>query len=145
MYRKKRERMARTPAIPLQNGARTPGKIEVLPNAIHSIAVQAISECYGVIGIAAPRLHYGQPVILSSEHQNQGVQMRIINDQIVLDVYVVLEYGLRISEIGHNIMSSVRFSVEKMLGVPVARVNVNVQGLSHSAAQTSAPKRKIAQ
>ncbi len=137
--------MSRTPAIPLRNGAQPLGKIEVLPNAIHSIAVQAISECYGVVGIAAPRLHFGQPVILSAEHQNQGVQVRIINDQIVLDVYVVLEYGLRISEIGHNIMSSVRFSVEKMLGVPVARVNVNVQGLSHSAAQTSAPERKNAQ
>ena len=137
--------MSRTPAIPLQNGALPLGKIEVLPNAIHSIAVQAISECYGVVGIAAPRLHFGQPVILAPEQQNQGVQVRIINDQIVLDVYVVLEYGLRISEIGHNIMSSVRFAVEKMLGVPVARVNVNVQGLSHSAAHVSAPERKIAQ
>jgi uncharacterized alkaline shock family protein YloU len=144
IYRKKRERMSRTSAVPLQNGVRPLGKIEVLPNAIHSIAVQAISECYGVVGIAAPRLHFGQPVILGPQQQNQGVQMRIINDQIVLDVYVVLEYGLRISEIGHNIMSSVRFAVEKMLGVPVARVNVNVQGLSHSAAQMSAPERKIA-
>ncbi len=136
--------MSRTPAIPLQNGARPLGKIEVLPNAIHSIAVQAISECYGVVGIAAPRLHFGRPVILGPEQQNQGVQMRIFNEQIVLDVYVVLEYGLRISEIGHNIMSSVKFSIEKMLGVPVARVNVNVQGLSQSAAQVSAPERNIA-
>ena len=76
-------------------------------------------------------------------------QVRIVNDQIVLDVYVALEYGLRISEIAHNIMSGVKFLIEKMLGVPVAQVNVNVQGLSHSAAQTSAPnnvkaeKRKI--
>ncbi len=137
--------MSRTSAIPLQNGAQPLGKIEVLPNAIHSIAVQAISECYGVVGIAAPRLHFGQPVILEPEQQNQGVQVRIINDQIVLDVYVVLEYGLRISEIGHNIMSSVRFSVEKMLDVPIARVNVNVQGLSQSVAQVSPPERKSAQ
>ena len=141
--------MSRTPAIPLQNGARLLGKIEVLPNAIHTIAVQAISECYGVVGITAPRLHYGQPVMLGPEHLNHGVQVRIVNDQIVLDVYVALEYGLRISEIAHNIMSGVKFLVEKMLGVPVAQVNVNVQGLSHSAAQTSAPnnvkaeKRKI--
>ena len=136
--------MSRTSPIPLQNGARPLGKIEVLPNAIHTIAVQAISECYGVVGIAAPRLHFGQPVILRPEHQNQGVQMRVINDQIVLDVYVVLEYGLRISEIGHNIMSSVKFLVEKMLGVPVATVNVNVQGLIQSVAQMSAPERTIA-
>ena len=141
IYRKKRRRMSRTPAIPLQNGARPLGKIEVLPNAIHTIAVQAISECYGVVGITAPRLRYGQAVILGPEHLNQGVQVRIINDQLVLDVFVALEYGLRISEIAHNIMSGVKFSVEKMLGVPVAQVNVNVQGLSHSAAQTSVPKR----
>lgn len=132
--------MSRTPAIPLQNGVRPLGKIEVLPNAIHTIAVQAISECYGVVGITAPRLHYGQPVMLDPQHLNQGVQVRIVNDHILLDVYVALEYGLRISEIAHNIMSSVKFSVEKMLGVPVAQVNVNVQGLSHSAAQTSASK-----
>ena len=134
-------RMSRTPAIPLQNGARPLGKIEVLPNAIHTIAVQATSECYGVVGITAPRLHYGLPAILAPEHLNQGVQVRVINDRIVLDVYVVLEYGLRISEIGHNIMSGVKFSVEKMLGVPVAQVNVNVQGLSHSGVQTNVLKR----
>jgi len=61
------------------------------------------------------------------------VQVRIVNDQIIVEVYVALEYGLRISEIAHNIMSSVKFSTEKMLGVPVAQVNVNVQGLSHSS------------
>ncbi|GAC1567231.1 MAG: Asp23/Gls24 family envelope stress response protein [Ktedonobacteraceae bacterium] len=132
--------MSRTPAIPLRNGSRPLGKIEVLPNAIHSMAVQAISECYGVVGITAPRLHYGQPVLLGPQHLNQGVQVRIVNEQIVLDVYVALEYGLRISEIAHNIMSSVKFSIEKMLGVPVAQVNVNVQGLSHSTGRTTVAK-----
>jgi len=108
-------RMPRTPAIQPQHGSRPLGKIEVLPNAIHSIAVQAISGCYGVVGITAPRLHNGQPVMLEPGHLNSGVQVRIVNDQIILDVYVALEYGLRISEIAHNIMSSVKFSIEKML------------------------------
>jgi len=125
--------MSRTPTIQPRHGIRPLGRIEVLPNAIHSIAVQAISECYGVVGIAAPRLRNGRAVLLEAGQINQGVQMRIVDDQITLDVYVVLEYGLRISEIAHNIMSGVKFAVEKMLGVPVARVNVNVQGLSHSA------------
>ncbi len=125
--------MPKTPAVQPQRGSRSLGKIEVLPNAIHTIAVQAVSECYGVVGIAAPRLHNGQAVLLPAGQLNQGVQLRIVNDQIIVEVYVALEYGLRISEIAHNIMSSVKFSIEKMLGVPVARVNVNVQGLSHSS------------
>lgn len=125
--------MARPPTVQPKYGSRPLGKIEVLPNAIHSIAVQAISECYGVVGIAAPRLHSGQAILLGPGQSNQGVQVRIVDEQIMLDVYVVLEYGLRISEIGHNIMSGVKFAVEKMLGVPVARVNVNVQGLSQNS------------
>ncbi len=125
-------RMPKTTAITPQHGAHPLGKIEVLPNAIHSIAVQAMSECYGVLGIASPRLHHGQAILLPAEQSNQGVRVNIINEQLVIDVYVVLEYGLRISEIAQNIMRRVKFSTEKMLGIPVAQVNVNVQGLLHS-------------
>jgi uncharacterized alkaline shock family protein YloU len=123
--------LSKSSAIQPPLGARPLGKIEVLPNAIHTIAMQATSECYGVVGLTAPRLHNGRAVLLPPEQSNQGVQVRVVNEQIIIEVYVALEYGLRMSEIAHNIMSSVKFSVEKMLGVPVAQVNVNVQGLSH--------------
>jgi uncharacterized alkaline shock family protein YloU len=126
--------LPKSSAIQPQQSMRPLGKIEVLPNAIHTIAAQAISECYGVVGIAAPRLHNGQAVLLPPERSNQGVQARLVNDQLIIEVYVALEYGLRISEIAHNIMSSVKFSAEKMLGIPVAQVNVNVQGLRHGPA-----------
>lgn len=129
--------MAKIPAIPSRQGLRPLGRIEVRPNAIHSIAVRAITECYGVIGITAPRLHNGQAVLLLPEDRNRGVQVRVLNEQMIIDVYVALEYGLRITEIAHNIMSSVKFSVEKMLGTPVAEVNVNVQGLSNMTEQTA--------
>ena len=62
------------------------------------------------------------------------MQARLVNDQLIIEVYVALEYGLRVSEIAHNVMSSVKFSIEKMLGIPVAQVNVNVQGLRHGPA-----------
>ena len=121
--------MPKSSALQPQQGVRPLGKIEILPNAIHSIAVQAVCGCYGVVGIAAPRLRNGHAILLPEEQSNQGVQVRLVNDQIILEIYVVLEYGLRISEIAHNVMSRVKYSTEKMLGVPVAQVNVNVQGL----------------
>lgn len=121
--------MPKAPAIHPPYGSLPRGKIEVLPNAIHTIAVQATTACYGVLGLASPRLHYGQAQLLSNERSNLGVRVNYVNDQLIIDIYVVLEYGLRISEIAHNIMSSVKFSTEKMLGVPVAQVNINVQGL----------------
>jgi len=125
--------MPKTPAVQPQQGTQHCGKIEVLPNAIHTIAVQAIIESYGVVGITAPRLRNGQAVFLPQDRLNQGVQIRVVDNQITVEVYVALEYGLRISEIAHNIMSAVKFSIEKMIGVPVTQVNVNVQGLSQDA------------
>lgn len=127
--------MPKASAIHPQHGSRPPGKIEVLPHAIQTIAIQAISSCYGVLGIAAPRLHNGHAVLLYDEHSHQGVRISMVKDQLLIEVYVVLEYGLRITEIANNIMSSVKFSIEKMLGVPVAQVNVNVQGLLNSPSE----------
>jgi len=124
-------RMPKTSAIQPQSGSGPLGKIEVLPTAVHSIAVQATYECYGVLGIASPHLRNGQAVILAPERLNQGVRVSILNDQLIIEVYVALEYGLRITAIAHSIMSNIKYSIEKMLGVPVTQVNVNVQGLLH--------------
>jgi len=105
------------------------GKIEVSPQAIRTIAGRAVTECYGVVGIAARRLHGGMAELLPPQRYHQGIVVHFTNGQIVIDLYVVMEYGLRISEIAHNIMNNVKFAVEQMLGVPVVQVNVNVQGL----------------
>ena len=123
--------MPKASAIQPQPGSGPLGKIEVLPNAVHSIAVQATCECYGVLGIASAHLRNGRAVILAPERRNQGVRVSILGDQLIIDVYVALEYGLRITAIAHSIMSNIKYSIEKMLGVPVTQVNVNVQGLLH--------------
>ncbi|MFQ6015543.1 MAG: Asp23/Gls24 family envelope stress response protein [Anaerolineae bacterium] len=105
------------------------GRIEITPTAISSIASQAVLECYGVVGMASPHLRDGIYELLHRDNQKRGVSVKIIDQEIIIDLYVILEYGLRISTVVENIMSTVKFSVEKVLGVPVAQVNVHVQGL----------------
>ncbi len=48
---------------------------------------------------------------------------------IFIELYVIAQYGTRISEVAHNLMSAVKYAVEKTLGLPVLAVNVNVQGI----------------
>src|SRR5579859_587955 len=105
------------------------GKIEVSPRAIATIAGRAVSECYGVVGIAARRPRFGAVELLAPENYRRGVDVRFTNDHSAIDVYVVLEHGLRITEIAHNIMENVKFAVERTLGLRVVRINVNVQAL----------------
>ncbi|OGO04569.1 MAG: hypothetical protein A2Y73_01715 [Chloroflexi bacterium RBG_13_56_8] len=63
------------------------------------------------------------------DNYHRGIETRLVDDQIVIDLYVVIEYGTRISEVAQNVMECVKFNVEKALGMPVAEVNVHVQGL----------------
>lgn len=105
------------------------GKVEVSPHAIATIAGHAIASCYGVVGMASTTLKDGLAEILQQENYSRGVKVHLVDGQIVIDLYVVIEYGVRISEVAHNIMSGVRYAVERSLGLPVAQVNVHVQGL----------------
>jgi uncharacterized alkaline shock family protein YloU len=105
------------------------GKIEISPAAIASIASQAVLESYGVVGMAAKSFRDGLVELLAPSASHRGVDVHLVNGQITIDLYVIIEYGTRISEVAHNIMSAVKFRVEKALGLSVAEVNVHVQGL----------------
>ena len=109
------------------------GRIQVSPAAIAGLAAAAVLECYGVVGMSRPRLYSGLAKVLKREHYRRGIQVRVVDQRIIIDLYVVLEYGVRISEVAHNIMENVKFRVEKALSVPIEEINVHVQGLRVSA------------
>ncbi len=105
------------------------GKIEVSPRAIASIASDAVLSCYGLVGMAPATVRDGLAEILQVENSHRGVDVGVVDGNIVIDLYVVVEYGTRISEVARNVMETVKFAVEQALGMHVARVNVHVQGL----------------
>ena len=105
------------------------GRIEVSPTAIASIADEAVQTCYGVVGTAAKDLTTGIVNVLSGASK-RGIAVRIEDGhRITIDVYVIIEYGTRIASVARSVMNVVKFSVERALGVPVAEVNVHVEGL----------------
>ena len=106
------------------------GSIEISHVAIASIASQAVLGCYGVVGMSSRTLRDGLAELLHpADSPRKGVQVELVDDKITIDLYVIMEYGVRVSEVAHNIMQGVKFNVEKTLGVPVAQVNIHVQGL----------------
>ncbi len=111
------------------SGTENLGKIEVSHRAIASIAADAVLRSYGVVGMASARLKDGLAEMLRREHLERGVVVHLNDGRITVDLYVIVEYGTRVSEVGRNIAQNVKFAVEKAIGMPVARVNVNVQGL----------------
>jgi uncharacterized alkaline shock family protein YloU len=104
------------------------GRIEISPTAIASIVSQAVSSTYGVVGIA-PKNLANEVAHVFQRDARHGVNVGVKDDQIIIDVHVIVEYGTRISSVANSIMNLVKFNVERAIGVPVARVNVHVEGL----------------
>ena len=111
--------------------ARERGRIEVFPAVVGAIAGHAAMDCYGVMGMAARGLRDGVATLLRRENVHRGVDVREIDGQLSIDLFVVVEYGVRIVEVCRSLQDAVRYQVEKTLGIKVKHVNVNVQGIHH--------------
>jgi len=105
------------------------GRIEVAPRVVASVVGHVANESYGIVGMAARGLRDGIAERLNRENVHRGVEVKITDDGVVVELYVIAEYGTRISEVAHNLMSAVRYTLEKTLGLRIVAVNVNVQGI----------------
>lgn len=106
----------------------TLGVIDISTTAVTTIANQAVNQCYGVVGMANKNLANGIANLLSRDSK-RGIDVTIENDEISVDVYVIVEYGVRIRAVAESIQHTVKFHVEKALGMTVSEVNVFIQGL----------------
>lgn len=113
----------------------THGKVEVSPAAVARVASQAVLRSYGVVGMASPSLAYDIAASLTGD-PSRGVQIAFKDDRLVIDVYIIIEYGTRISTVAQSLIDAIRYDVEKIVGIPVEQVNIHVQGLRVSQPDT---------
>ena len=104
------------------------GSIEVSPDAIATIASQAVLHTYGVVGMAPKNKVDGIANRLTRDPRH-GVEVLLQDETIDINLYIIVEYGTRISSVAGSVANAVRFQVEKALGQTIGDVNVHVQGL----------------
>ena len=67
--------------------------------------------------------------ILKRENYARGVVIKQEDNGVAIDVYIIVGYGTKISEISKNVQSKVKYNLESMLGISANSVNVFVQGV----------------
>lgn len=106
------------------------GKIDISEEVIATIAGAAAVECYGLVGMASTRkISDGFAELLGRENLGRGVTVSIQDQEVIIDLYIIVGYGVRISEVAANVMERVRYTTENLTGLNVIQVNVNVQGV----------------
>lgn len=108
------------------------GSINISPRAIATIAARVTRETYGVVGLANKNLFDGLTHALVKD-PTHGVEVDFDGEHLSVDLYIVMEYGVRIKSVSASLANAVRYQLEKSLGMPVESVNVHVQGLRISS------------
>jgi uncharacterized alkaline shock family protein YloU len=104
------------------------GSILIQKDAIASIARQSTLQSYGVVGLAPKNVIESVKQWFKKDGK-YGVDVKFEHEGLEIDLYIMVEYGTRIKSITNSIVNSVKYNVEKTIGLPVYRINVHVRGL----------------
>lgn len=104
------------------------GTISISSSAIASVAARSALTSYGIVGMASKNIMDGLANAIARDPRH-GVDVTIDEDQICVDLYIIIEYGTRITSVATSVANSVQYQVEKSIGLPVVAVNVHVQDL----------------
>ena len=109
---------------------RSLGAVNIAPSAVATVAGIAAMQCFGVVGMASRTIQDGISELLAGkDNLTKGIEVIVADDSIAVDLYIIVEYGVRIKEVAHNVIENVKYAIETQLGLSISKVNVIVQGV----------------
>ena len=71
--------------------------------------------------------------MLGKKNLAKGVKVEVGEKEAAVDLYVIMEYGVRLPDIAIQVQENVKHAIESMTGLEVVEVNVHVQGVGFTA------------
>ena len=68
--------------------------------------------------------------ILGKESSGKGVRLTRNDEGLILDIYIIVEYKVKIPQLAWEIQGTVKREVESKTGLTVLEVNIHVQGVN---------------
>lgn len=103
------------------------GVIDISQEYFSNLVGYAASNCFGVSGMSTSGAVQGiRSLFTKNESQDKGVRVRSNGSGLVIDLHIIVTYGVNISAIVKSIVNKVSYTVEDATGLVVSRVNVFV-------------------
>lgn len=117
-------------------------EVAIAEEVVASIAAIAVAEVDGVAGLA-PGLVGGITEMLGAKHTTRGVRVAVGTRETAVDVFLLVDFGVRIPVVAERVQQRVKNAVESMTGLRVVEVNVHVQGVSSLVPTEIPPTRSL--
>ncbi len=104
------------------------GATKIADEVVSIIAGLAAMEVKGIAGMSGGVVG-GIAEMLGRKNLTKGVKVQVGEKEAAVDLYIIVEYGIRIPDIALEIQNNVKEAIERMTGLKVVEVNVHVQGV----------------
>lgn len=105
------------------------GKVLFADDVVATIAGLAATDVKGVAAMSGG-IANGIAEKLGRKSLAKGVKVQVGEKEAAIDLYIIVDYGVKVPEVAWNIQESVKKAVETMTGLSVIEVNIHVQGVS---------------
>ena len=105
------------------------GKVLIDTDVIATYAGSVAVECFGIVGMAAVNVKDGLVKLLKRDYLNLCIKVTITDNKITLDFHVIVSYGVSISTVSDNLISTVKYQVEEFTGMEIEKINIFVEGV----------------
>jgi len=105
------------------------GRVLIDTDVIAIYAGSVAVECFGIVGMAAVNVKDGLVRLLKRDYLNHGINVTLNNNKITLDFHVIVSYGVSISTVSDNLISTVKYQVEEFTGMEIEKINIFVEGV----------------
>ncbi|TCL35867.1 putative alkaline shock family protein YloU [Anaerospora hongkongensis] len=104
------------------------GSIRIADEVVGIVAGLAATEVTGVAGMSAG-LVGGIAEMLGKKNLSKGVKVEVGEREAAVDLYIIVEYGVRIPDVALRVQENVKRAIESMTGLDVVEVNIHIQGV----------------
>lgn len=112
------------------------GNIKISVDVVSTIAGIAALEVKGIAGMYSSFANGIAEKFGAKKNQTKGVKVEMNESAVVIDLYIVVEYGVKIPELAWEVQESVKNNVETMTGLAVEKVNIHIEGVNFPKAGT---------
>lgn len=105
------------------------GRVLIDLDVISTYAGSVAVECFGIVGMAAVNVKDGLVRLLKRDYLNHGIKVSLSNNKITLNFHVIVSYGVSISTVSDNLISTVKYQVEEFTGLEIEKINIFVEGV----------------
>lgn len=106
------------------------GTVEISNDVIATVVGTAATETVGIIGMASKnQVRDGINEILGSENYARGVVVKQEENSFSVDVHIIVEYGVKISEVCRNLQERINYQITRSLGLSANSINIFVQSI----------------